>query len=34
MRNINELVAEVEVLGDKVEDKELLNKVKGVLKWK
>lgn len=34
MRNINELVAEVKVLGDKVEDKELLNKVKGVLKWK
>ena len=32
--NINELVAEVAVLNDKIEDKELLNKVKGVLKWK
>ncbi|MBF0714502.1 minor capsid protein [Gemella sp. GH3] len=31
--NINELVAEVEVLDDIVEDKELLNKVKGVLEW-
>ena len=32
--NINELVAEVTVLNDKIEDKELLKKVKGVLKWK
>lgn len=32
--NINELVAEVAVLNDKIEDKELLKKVKGVLKWK
>ena len=31
--NVNELVAEVAVLKDKVEDKTLLNKVKGVLKW-
>lgn len=32
--NINELVAEVGVLGDKVTDKNLLNKVKEVLSWK
>lgn len=33
-KNINELVAEVMVLGDNIKDKELLNKVKGVLGWK
>lgn len=33
MNNINELVAEVAVLNQKLEDKVLLNKVKGVLKW-
>ena len=33
-KNINELVAEVSVLREKIEDKELLNKVKGVLRWK
>lgn len=32
--NINELVAEVGVLGDKVTDPNLLNKVKEVLSWK
>ena len=32
--NINELVAEVGVLGDKVTDTNLLNKVKEVLSWK
>ena len=32
--NINELVAEVVVLGDKVTDPNLLNKVKEVLSWK
>ena len=32
--NINELVAEVGVLGDKVTDQNLLNKVKEVLSWK
>lgn len=32
--NINELVAEVGVLGDKVTDTDLLNKVKEVLSWK
>ena len=32
--NINELVAEVGVLGDKVADPNLLNKVKEVLSWK
>ncbi|HFI0586230.1 TPA: minor capsid protein [Streptococcus suis] len=32
--NINELVAEVGVLGDKVTDKNLLNKVQEVLTWK
>ena len=32
--NINELVAEVGVLEDKVEDPNLLNKVKEVLSWK
>ena len=32
--NINELVAEVGVLGDKVTDSNLLNKVKEVLSWK
>ena len=32
--NINELVAEVVVLGDKVTDSNLLNKVKEVLSWK
>ncbi|WP_049523602.1 Wss1p-related putative metallopeptidase [Streptococcus pseudopneumoniae] len=32
--NINELVAEVGVLGDKVTDINLLNKVKEVLSWK
>lgn len=32
--NINELVAEVGVLGDKVTDLNLLNKVKEVLSWK
>ena len=32
--NINELVADTVVLDDKIQDKELLNKVKGVLKWK
>ena len=32
--NINELLAEVAVLNQKLEDKELLNKVKGVLEWK
>ena len=32
-KNVNELVAEVAVLNDKVDDKTLLNKVKGVLKW-
>ena len=34
INNINEIVAEVAVLNQKLEDKELLNKVKGVLKWK
>ena len=33
-KNINEIVAEVAVLNQKLEDKELLNKVKGVLEWK
>jgi phage head morphogenesis protein, SPP1 gp7 family len=32
--NVNELVAEVGVLGDKVTDTNLLNKVKEVLSWK
>ena len=32
--NINELVAEVGVLGDKITDPNLLNKVKEVLSWK
>ena len=32
--NINELVAEVGVLGDKVTDPNLLNKVKEILSWK
>lgn len=32
--NINELVAEVEVIGDDVIDKILLQKVKEVLRWK
>ena len=32
--NINELVAEVAVLSDNIDDKELLKKVKGVLEWK
>lgn len=34
INNINEVVAEVAVLNQKLEDKELLNKVKGVLEWK
>ena len=34
MLNINELVAEVAVLSDNIDDKELLKKVKGVLEWK
>ena len=33
INNINELVAEVAVLNQKLEDKALLDKVKGVLKW-
>lgn len=33
-QNINELVAEVIVIGDDIFDKELLKKVRGVLKWK
>lgn len=33
VNNINELVAEVAVLNQKLEDKALLDKVKGVLKW-
>lgn len=32
--NINELVAEVSVLGDNIDDKDLLKKVKEVLSWK